>query len=87
MPLSVWAQQSLTFAQQCSNYQQELVLADIAHQEARARSGNILRQATDLEVKVKALTEELEKEKVAHASAKEALAKLESAGDEAKTVE
>lgn len=79
------AQQPLTSTQQCANYQQELVLADIAHQEARARCGNIIRQATDLETRVKALTEELEKEKAMHASTKEVPAKLKDASDATKT--
>lgn len=55
---AVWAQQPLTSQQQCANHVQELVLADIAHQEARARTGNIMRQAYELETEVKKLKNE-----------------------------
>lgn len=78
------AQQPLTSSQQCTNHVQELVLADISWQEIRARCGNIMRQAYELEGKVKVLTEELEKEKAAHQVTKEALVKLQEARGAAK---
>lgn len=75
--ISVSAQQALTPAQQCENLRHELMLADIAHQEARARAGNILRQATDLENETKRLKDENDKLKAD-------VAKFKEAGDVAK---
>lgn len=77
LAMSVSAQQSLTPAQQCENLRHELTLADIAHQEARARSGNIIRQASDLENETKRLKDE-------NAKLKAEVAKLKEAGDVAK---
>ena len=57
----VWAQQFLSTVQQCSNHQQELVLSDITFQELRARCGNIMRQAYELETENKKLKEEIVK--------------------------
>lgn len=53
-----FTQQPLTQAQQCINHQQELVLSDITYQELRARTGNIMRQAYELEAEVKNLKDE-----------------------------
>lgn len=75
------AQQPLTPQQQCANHVQELVLSDISYQELRARFGNIMRQAYELESKEKVLMDELAKEKAAHASTKEALANLKEVQD------
>src|SRR3990167_11329200 len=75
---SVWAQQALTAPQQCENLRQELVLADIAHQEARSRCANIIRQAVELEAQVKRLEGE---KKQLH----DEVARLKEAADVAKT--
>ena len=72
-----FAQQSLMPAQECENYKQELVLSDITYQELRARSGNIMRQAYELEAKVRAL--ESEKKQL-----QDDVVKLKEAGESAK---
>ena len=77
---AVVAQQALTAPQQCENLRQELVLADIAHQEARSRCANIIRQAVELEAQVKKL--EGEKRQL-----QDEVAKAKEASDAAKTAE
>lgn len=77
LPLAASAQQSLAPAQQCENLRHELTLADIAYQEARARAGNIIRQATQLEEDSKRLRDE-------NGKLKAEVAKLKEAGDVAK---
>ena len=64
-------QQPLTQQQQCTNYQQELVLSDISYQELRARCGNIMRQAYELEKHVQELKNEVVKLKEEVAKLKE----------------
>lgn len=55
---TVFAQQTLTPTQQRDNYKHELVLSDITLQELRARTGNIMRQAYELETQVQQLQSE-----------------------------
>ena len=75
---SAWSQQTLPSPKQCENHRQELVLADIAHQEARSRCANIIRQAVELEAQVKRLEGE---KKQLH----DEVARLKEAADVAKT--